>query len=75
MSGMTVRLSTPSFNLVTLKQDLLQIAGQRQSIPVTGTMVANAHVTGTIENLTVPAICHWPTAWRTVSLTNRSLPI
>jgi translocation and assembly module TamB len=32
-------------------QDLLEIAGQRQSIPATGTIVANAHVTGTIENL------------------------
>ena len=32
-------------------QDLLEIAGQRQIIPVTGTIVANAHVTGTIANL------------------------
>lgn len=31
--------------------DLLQIAGQQQKIPVTGTLVANAHVVGTFENL------------------------
>ncbi len=31
--------------------DLLEIAGQQQKIPVTGTIAANAHVTGTIEDL------------------------
>jgi translocation and assembly module TamB len=33
-------------------QDLLDIAGQRQNIPSTGTVAANAHVIGTIGNLT-----------------------
>jgi translocation and assembly module TamB len=32
-------------------QDLLQIAGQHEKIPATGTIAANAHVTGTFENL------------------------
>ncbi|WP_242617796.1 translocation/assembly module TamB domain-containing protein [Edaphobacter modestus] len=31
--------------------DLLEIAGQQQKVPVTGTIAANAHVTGTIEDL------------------------
>jgi translocation and assembly module TamB len=31
--------------------DLLQIAGQQQKIPLTGVVVANAHVSGTIEDL------------------------
>ncbi|WP_260706048.1 translocation/assembly module TamB domain-containing protein [Edaphobacter flagellatus] len=31
--------------------DLLQIVGQQQKIPITGTVSANAHVTGTMENL------------------------
>lgn len=31
--------------------DLLQITGQQQKIPVTGTISATAHVTGTVENL------------------------
>jgi translocation and assembly module TamB len=31
--------------------DLLQIAGQQQKIPVTGTIATNAHVTGTIDDL------------------------
>ncbi|MEO8737652.1 MAG: translocation/assembly module TamB domain-containing protein, partial [Edaphobacter sp.] len=31
--------------------DLLQIAGQQQKIPVTGTASANAHVTGTLKDL------------------------
>jgi Uncharacterized protein conserved in bacteria len=32
-------------------EDLLEITGQRQNILATGTIVANAHVTGTIANL------------------------
>jgi translocation and assembly module TamB len=32
-------------------QDLLEIAGQQQIIPATGTIVANVHANGTIENL------------------------
>jgi len=32
-------------------QDLLQIIGQQQKIPATGTVVANAHVTGTMGDL------------------------
>ena len=31
--------------------DLLQIAGQQQKIPVTGTVALNAHVSGTLKNL------------------------
>lgn len=31
--------------------DLLQIAGQQQKIPLTGVVAANAHVSGTIEDL------------------------
>lgn len=31
--------------------DLLELAGQRQKIPVTGTIAANAHVTGTLSNM------------------------
>lgn len=31
--------------------DLLEIAGQKQKIPVTGTITANAQVAGTLENL------------------------
>ena len=32
--------------------DVLQIAGQQQKIPVTGTINVNGHATGTIDNLT-----------------------
>ena len=31
--------------------DVLQIAGQQQKIPVTGTMAVNAHAAGTLNNL------------------------
>lgn len=31
--------------------DLLEITGQQQNIPVTGKVLANAHLTGTIENM------------------------
>ncbi|MBS1801572.1 MAG: translocation/assembly module TamB domain-containing protein [Acidobacteria bacterium] len=31
--------------------DLLEITGQQQKVPVTGTIAANAHVTGTIDDL------------------------
>jgi translocation and assembly module TamB len=31
--------------------DLLQIAGQQQRVPVTGTIAANAHVSGTLKNM------------------------
>src|SRR5262249_21762757 len=31
--------------------DVLEMAGQRQKIPVTGTIAADAHVTGTLGNL------------------------
>jgi translocation and assembly module TamB len=31
--------------------DLLEIAGQQQKVSMTGTIVANAHVTGTFENM------------------------
>ena len=49
--------------------DVLQIAGQQEKIPVTGTIAVNAHAAGTLQSLSGRRACfadEWCGVWRAV---------
>ncbi len=50
-------------------EDVLQIAGQQQKIPVTGTIAVNAHAVGTLRSLNGSghvSLVEWRGVWRAV---------